>query len=184
MENAAFAEKQGIEIRDASISDAPEILKIYDYYVSNTAVSFEYVTPSLAEFEDRMRNTLKRYPYLVILKEGRIAGYSYAGPFKARAAYDHSCEVTIYLEKNCRKCGMGRLLSEALEERLRKLGILNLYACIAYPRGEDPYLTTNSADFHAHMGYTKAGEFHQCGRKFDRWYDMVWMEKMIGEHGN
>ena len=79
---------------------------------------------------------------------------------------------------------MGRRLYEALEEKLWEMGILNLYACIAYPETEDEYLTTNSADFHAHLGYTKVGEFHKCGYKFSRWYNIIWMEKIIGKHEN
>ena len=77
---------------------------------------------------------------------------------------------------------MGRRLYEATEARLRDLGILNLYACIGYPEEEDEYLTKNSAQFHAHLGYQKVGEFHRCGRKFGRWYHMIWMEKIIGDH--
>ena len=57
------------------------------------------------------------------------------------------------------------------------MGILNLYACIGYPQVEDEYLTKNSAEFHAHLGFELVGTFHNCGYKFDRWYDMVWMEK-------
>ena len=77
---------------------------------------------------------------------------------------------------------MGRMLYEALETVLKEMGILNLYACIGYPETEDEYLTRNSADFHAHLGFEKVGEFHKCGYKFDRWYSMIWMEKIIGEH--
>ncbi len=97
-------------------------------------------------------------------------------------AYNWSCEMTIYLDHNVQKYGMGRILYEALEKALHNMGILNLYACIGYPEHEDEYLTTNSADFHAHMGYVKIGEFHKCGYKFDRWYNMIWMEKIIGTH--
>ena len=59
---------------------------------------------------------------------------------------------------------------------------LNLYACIADPVTEDEYLTRNSEHFHSHLGYTKVGRFHNCGYKFNRWYNMIWMEKIIGEH--
>lgn len=170
------------EIRDAKISDVKRLLEIYNYYVQNTAITFEYDTPSLEEFSSRMGNIMKRYPYLVIENEGRIIGYAYAGVFKARAAYDWSCETTIYIDRNERKSGMGRMLYEALEEKLKARGILNLYACIGYPEIDDEYLTKNSADFHEHLGYTKVGEFHKCGYKFGRWYDMIWMEKIIGEH--
>ena len=65
---------------------------------------------------------------------------------------------------------------------MKEMGILNLYACIAYPEEEDEYLTKNSVRFHEHLGFKEAGRFHKCGYKFNRWYDMVWMEKLIGEH--
>lgn len=171
-----------ITIRNATMQDAECILEIYDYYVKNTAISFEYDTPSLDEFRGRMEKTMQRYPYLVILKDEHIEGYAYAGAFVGRMAYNWSCETTIYLDHNAQKCGMGRILYEALEKALHDMGILNLYACIGYPEHEDEYLTTNSADFHTHMGYVKVGEFHKCGYKFDRWYNMIWMEKMIGAH--
>ncbi|MBQ5675892.1 MAG: GNAT family N-acetyltransferase, partial [Lachnospiraceae bacterium] len=79
-------------------------------------------------------------------------------------------------------CGYGRKLYEALERALVDQGILNLYACIAYPIVEDEYLTKNSAQFHAHLGYKTVGEFYKCGYKFGRWYNMIWMEKLIGKH--
>lgn len=170
-------------VRDASIEDAERLLEIYAYYVTNTAISFEYEVPALKEFQNRIGNTLKRYPYLVVEKNGTIQGYAYAGSFVGRAAYGWSCELTVYLDHASRKCGLGRKIYEALEERLRDMGILNLYACIGYPEQEDEYLNKNSAGFHAHLGFTKVGEFHKCGYKFGRWYNMIWMEKIIGEHG-
>ena len=62
------------------------------------------------------------------------------------------------------------------------MGILNLYACIGYPEQNDEYLTTNSAGFHAHLGFIEVGRFHRCGYKFGRWYHMIWMEKEIAGH--
>ena len=171
-----------ISVRNAAMEDAERILEIYDYYVKNTAISFEWDTPSLDEFKGRMEKTMRRYPYLVILQDGRIEGYAYAGPFVGRAAYGWSCEMTVYLDHAAQKRGMGRRIYEAMEQALRDMGILNLYACIGYPEQEDEYLTTNSAGFHAHLGYVKVGEFHRCGYKFNRWYDMIWMEKIIGAY--
>ena len=113
-------------VRTAKKEDAERLLEIYDYYVRNTAVSFEYETPSLDEFMSRMEHTLTKYPYLVIVRDGRIEGYAYAGPFKGRPAYGWSCEISIYLDRSVLKCGL------------------------AY--------------------------------KFGRWYNMIWMEKNIGEH--
>ncbi len=173
---------ENIVIRSATVKDAEVLLNIYAYYVENTAITFEYDVPTLEEFEQRILNTLKKYPYLVIEKEGQIMGYAYAGPFKERSAYDWSAELSIYLAKDAVRCGLGRMLYEALEVEMKKRGYLNLYACIGYPIEEDEYLTKNSAEFHAHLGYQLVGEFHKCGYKFGRWYNMIWMEKLIGEH--
>ena len=169
-------------IRSANVDDAVRLLDIYSYYVENTAISFEYDAPKLEEFEGRIKKTLEKYPYLVIEEDGEIQGYAYAGPFKGRAAYDHSCEISIYLDRNARGKGYGRALYEELSKKLAEMDILNLYACIAYPIEEDEYLTRNSEQFHAHLGFVKVGEFHKCAYKFGRWYNMIWMEKIIVEH--
>lgn len=174
--------KVNMQIRSACVGDAPDLLRIYAYYVENTAISFEYETPSLDEFADRIAATLEEYPYIVIEEDGEIRGYAYAGPLKTRAAYDRSCEVSIYLDRGARGKGYGRALYEELERRLKEAGILNLYACIASPIVENEFLTNNSELFHAHLGYEKVGHFHKCGYKFGRWYDMIWMEKIVCEH--
>ena len=171
-----------ITIRSASIQDAEAILKIYSHYVQNTAISFEYDVPTLEEFRGRIAHTLENYPYLVAEQNGAIIGYAYGSQFHERAAYSRCAEVSIYVDIDARKCGVGRILYEALEKALKEQGILNLYACIAYTDNEDEYLNNNSAQFHAHLGYTEIGRFHKCGYKFNRWYDMIWMEKFIGEH--
>ena len=169
-------------IRPASPDDAGRLVEIYRPYVETTAITFEYVTPSEEEFRERMSRTLKKYSYLVAELDGRVSGYTYAGPFVGRAAYDWSVETTIYLEQSARRCGIGGRLYSALEDALRSMGILNLNACIAVPEKDDEYLTRNSVEFHTHLGYKWVGEFHSCGYKFGRWYNMAWMEKFIGEH--
>lgn len=99
-----------VTIRNVSIKDAERILEIYAYYVKKTAITFEYEVPTLNEFQNRIKNTLKRYPYLVIERGGVIQGYAYAGPFVGRTAYDWSCELTIYLDHAAQKCLMYRYL--------------------------------------------------------------------------
>ena len=171
-----------IEIRTATESDAERLLEIYAYYVENTAITFEYEVPSPDEFRDRIRNTLEKYPYICILRDGNILGYAYAGILKDREAYKWSAETAVYVDRNEVKTGLGKILYAELERRLKDSGFKNMYACIAYPSEEDEYLTKNSALFHEHMGFVKVGEFHSCGYKFGRWYDMIYMEKMIGNH--
>lgn len=171
-----------ISVRIAKISDAKELLEIYSYYVENTAVSFEYKAPTVEEFKIRISTTLAKYPYIVAVEDDKPVGYAYASPFHNREAYGRSVETSIYVSKDKRKSGIGRILYQSLEKMLAMQNILNLNACIAYPETEDEYLTKNSVLFHEKLGYTKAGEFHKCGFKFDRWYNVIWMEKHIGEH--
>lgn len=169
-------------IRFATLNDAEEILGIYAPYVLSTAITFEYDVPDLREFKGRMEHTLKKYPYLVAAMGEEILGYAYTGAFVGRSAYDWSAETSIYLKENKRKMGLGKKLYYALETISKAQNILNLNACIAYPPVDDEYLTKNSVEFHTHLGYQMVGEFHKCGYKFGKWYNMVWMEKMIGEH--
>jgi L-amino acid N-acyltransferase YncA len=172
-------------IRMAQPGDAPALLAIYTPYVLNTAITFEYDPPAQEEFLGRMKNTLARYPYLVAVGDGVPLGYAYAAPFKNRAAYDWSVETTIYLAPQARGMGLGRALYLALEDCLRRQHVINLYACIAVTgRKGVPYLTDASPRFHAKMGYRENARFTACGYKFGRWYDMIWMEKQLGEHGD
>lgn len=174
---------QGVGIRCATSGDVDALLAIYRPYVEETAISFEWEVPSAQEFARRMEHTLERYPYLVAERNGAILGYAYAGPFVGRAAYDWSVETTIYLAQDVRRQGIGRRLYLALEESLRRMGILNLNACIGVPREDnDEHLTRASVLFHGKLGYREVGTFQACGYKFGRWYDMAWMEKLIGSH--
>lgn len=169
-------------IRIAAEEDAAELLEIYRPYAENTAITFEYACPSEDEFRERIRHTLAFYPYLTEERDGAIVGYAYAGAFQKRAAYRWSAETSIYVRQDAHGEGIGRELYAALEKAMQLQGIRNAEACIAAPRGEDPYLTDNSIGFHGHLGYRMVGRFERCAYKFHRWYDMIWMEKWIGDH--
>ncbi len=169
-------------IRMATKEDAEQILKIYSPYVTDTAITFEDTVPSIKEFSQRIANTLKRYPYIVALVGGEIIGYAYASPFKQRAAYDWSVETTIYLSQHYRGKGFGKKVYVTLEDMLKRQNILNANACIAYTGVQDTHLDNTSADYHQQLGYTKVAHFTKCGYKFGKWYDMIWMEKMLSEH--
>lgn len=91
-------------------------------------------------------------------------------------------ETTIYIKRDCRGKGVGKLLYHALESVLKRQHVLNLCACIAYSEAEDEHLDHSSILSHEKMGYQKVAHFTKCGYKFGRWYDMIWMEKMLGEH--
>ncbi len=171
-----------ITIRSATPDDAEALLAIYAPYVSETAITFELEPPSLAEFRQRIARIGARYPYLVAEVDGEPVGYAYVGEFHAREAYACSAETAIYLRRDQRGKGVGRRLYQDLEATCAARGITNLYACIAYVEPEDEYLTQASVRFHERMGYRLVGRFNKCARKFDRWYDMVYMEKFVADH--
>ena len=158
------------------------MLAIYAPYVEQTAITFEYDVPTLDDFRQRLLKVQAKYPWIVAEEQGRIVGYAYASAFKERAAYQWAVETSIYVDSGMKQCGIGRQLHEGLEQRLKAQGILNINACISFLDPEDKYLTQDSVRFHEQLGYQKVAHFHQCGKKFGRWYDMIWMEKLIGEH--
>ena len=157
-----------ITISMAEESDAQALLAIYAPYVEKTAVTFEYEVPTVLEFKNRIASTLKRYPYLAAIRDGHILGYAYASAFKERAA-------SIYVSEGARRTGAGSLLYEALEDYLKRQNVINVNACIAYPN-------PGSIAFHEKYGYRTVGHFTKCGYKLGQWWDMVWMEKMLGPH--
>ena len=164
-----------VTIRMAEEADAAALLSIYAPYVEKTAITFEYEVPTVQEFKNRITSTLKRYPYLAAIRDGRIIGYAYASQFKERAAYDWAVETSVYVSGDARRTGAGSLLYEALENYLRRQNVINVNACIAYPN-------PGSITFHEKYGYHTVGHFTKCGYKLGQWWDMVWMEKMLGSH--
>lgn len=171
-----------VQLRVAAPEDAAALVDIYAPYVRDTAITFEYDVPSVAEFAGRIAHVLEKFPYLVAENDGEIVGYAYAGAFHPRAAYQWCVEMSVYVKQDVRRMGVGRKLYDAMETILKLQRLTNVEACIAVPGTPDAHLTMDSVRFHEKMGYRMVGAFHQCGYKFDTWYDMVWMEKHIGEH--
>lgn len=174
---------EAITLRTATPADAGQIREIYAPYVRDTAITFEYEVPTEEEFEQRISHTLERYPYIVAeLADGNIVGYAYAGAYYERTAYSRSVEVSIYVAMGHHGSGIGKRLYEELERELKERGILNLTACIAWIDIPCRYLSHQSPLFHRHMGYDQCAHFHKIGYKFGHWFDIIWMEKMLGEH--
>lgn len=164
-----------MNIRIANVKDAKDLLHIYEYYVKNTSITFEYDTPTIEEFKSRISTTLIKYPYIVAEENGKIYGYAYASAFKSRRAYDWSVETSIYVQAGKGSHGVGTLLYNELERLLKLQNIINVNACITYPNEK-------SQEFHEKFGYKKVAHFTKCGYKFGQWHDMIWMEKFINEH--
>ncbi|HHT7796436.1 TPA: N-acetyltransferase family protein [Streptococcus suis] len=165
-----------IEIRSAQIEDATDLVAIYAPYVENTAITFETEVPTVAAFASRIEKTLEKFPYLVAVEEGVLVGYAYASTYYARAAYDWTVELSVYVRQDVRGKGVGSLLYTALEEELTERGFKNFLACIALPNAA-------SLALHEKRGYEQVAHFKKVGYKFDSWHDIVWLQKsLVGEN--
>lgn len=170
-----------VVIRAASAADLQAMRALYSTYVETSAVTFEYEVPTAEDFAARFESLWDVYPVLVAsTATGMLLGYAYAHPFYGYAAYDWGAELTIYVDKSARRTGVGSCLYDVLEQALRTMGLVSLYACITTcDRGDDPFVTQASVAFHESRGWRLVGRFNECGFKFSRWYDVVWMEKAL-----
>ena len=161
-----------MDIRLAKPSDARSLLDIYAPYVENTAITFEYEVPTIEVFATRIERTLGKYPYLVAEEDGAILGYAYASTYYARAAYDWAVELSVYVSQDARGKGVGSKLYDELEDLLDQMGYMHFLACISLPN-ED------SIAFHTKRGYQQVAHFPKIGYKFNRWHDIVWLQKSL-----
>ena len=167
----------GYKIRTVQLSDAEAILQVYAPFITDTCISFEYVVPSVEEFAQRIASISAEYPYIVLEEDGEIVGYAYSHRYLERVAYSWDVEVTIYLAAKVQGKGLGVILYDALEKLMALQNIKNLYSCIT---GDN----VHSIEMHRSMGYELIGTFPKAGFKHDRWLDVVWMAKTIGEKEN
>ena len=161
-----------MEIRLAKPSDARSLLDIYAPYVENTAITFEYEVPTIEDFANRIDKTLEKYPYLVAEEDGVVLGYAYASTYYARAAYDQAVELSVYVSQDARGKGVGSKLYDALEDLLDQMGYVHFLACISLPNEA-------SLALHRKRGYQQVAHFPKIGYKFNRWYDIVWLQKSL-----
>ena len=161
-----------MEIRLAKPSDARSLLDIYAPYVENTAITFEYEVPTIEDFAIRIEKTLEKYPYLVAEEDGVVLGYAYASTYYARAAYDQAVELSVYVSQDARGKGVGSKLYDALEDLLDQMGYMHFLACISLPNEA-------SLALHRKRGYQQVAHFPKIGYKFNRWHDIVWLQKSL-----
>ncbi len=161
-------------IRMVKDTDAQEILSIYAHYIKETAITFEYEVPTLAEFTKRIREISSDYPYLVCWLDGNIIGYAYAHRQMERAAYQWNAELSVYIDKSHLHHGIGKALYSALIEILQMQNMCNLYGSVTSPN-------KNSEKLHEAFGFSKLGIYHKTGYKCGAWHDVIWFEKNIGD---
>jgi L-amino acid N-acyltransferase YncA len=160
------------QVRSASAADAVACAAIYAPYVTGTTITFETVPPGAEEMAERIAAALRSHAWMVLEDEGRVVGYAYGLPFKARAAYRWSCEVSVYLEMGRRRTGAGRMLYAALFARLVERGFRTAVAGMALPNDA-------SVGLHRAMGFEPVGTYRRIGWKHDAWHDVAWVQRPL-----
>jgi len=157
-------------IRDASARDAAACAAIYADYVRDTVITFETEPPSTEVMAARMAAAAVKHAWLVAEEEGSVVGYAYGGPYKERAAYRWSCEVSVYLAMGRRRTGLGRALYETLFARLAARGYRIATAGMTLPNPA-------SEGLHRAMAFAPIGTWKRIGWKKDAWHDVMWMQR-------
>jgi L-amino acid N-acyltransferase YncA len=166
-------------IRPAKPSDIPAITRIYADAVTHGTASFELEAPIEPEMARRMNDlTSKGFPYIVAESGGELAGYAYAGPFRARPAYRLTVENSVYVAPGSHRRGIGRALLAALIEASEKAGHRQMIAVIG-----DSTKQQASIALHAAAGFKHIGILPDTGFKHGRWLDTVLMQRAIGAGG-
>ncbi len=167
-----------VRIRPAGPGDIAAITRIYADAVEHGAASFELEPPEEAEMARRQQALLAdRYPYLVAERAeraGLVAGYAFAGPYRARPAYRWSVEDSIYIAPEFHRQRIGSLLLERLIEEAQMRGFRQMIAVI----GDSAQ--TASIALHARAGFALVGTLRSVGFKHGRWLDTVLMQRPLG----
>ena len=162
-----------ITLRAFSWSDVPAITEIYRYYVEETAISFELDAPGQETMAERFSGLLRlRHPLIIGEIDGVVAGYAYASFFRPRPAYRFTCEDSIYLDQSRTGRGLGAALLTELLVQAKACGFKQMLAGITADN-------KSSITFHERFGFEQVGYYKQVGFKFDRWYDIVHLQKAL-----
>jgi phosphinothricin acetyltransferase len=162
-------------IRPSTEQDVVAITAIYRDHVLHGTGTFEIEPPTEAEMSARRADVLaKGLPYLVVEENGQVMGFAYCNWFKPRPAFRFSAEDSVYMATTSHRLGLGRALLAELSARAERAGVRKLIAVI----GDSA--NTASVGLHQALGFTQVGTIAACGWKFDRWLDIVLMEKPLG----
>jgi L-amino acid N-acyltransferase YncA len=159
-------------IRPVQGSDAAAVARIYQYYVTQTTISFETEPPSADEIAARIRKVIAKHSWLVYESEDTLLGYAYTSTFRERRAYQSTVESTIYLDRAAIGRGIGRVLYQALLDDAATKGYREALGVIALPNDL-------SVRLHEKLGFVKVAQLEKIGNKFDRWIDVgVWQRHL------
>lgn len=164
-----------IVIREATAGDVAPISEIYNYYILNTAVTFEMCPVSAEEIQGRIAGILAGGGlYYVAEIAGRVVGYYYVTKWNGRCAYATTKEVTVYIDPAEYGKGIGTALYSHMIDQVRSKDIHALLAGICIPNDA-------SVRLHEKFGFRQVSHMKQIGRKFDQWQDVGHWQLLLGE---
>jgi phosphinothricin acetyltransferase len=163
------------EIRPVVDGDIPDIREIYNYYVTNSVVTFDEKKWTIAQWRDKVAHLRKLgLPFLVAQSpSGQVLGYAYVQPMSSKSAYRYSVENSIYLGQAATGKGLGRALLEALITACEQAGIREMVAVISDKGAEA------SIALHEKLGFEEVGRMGRVGFKFGRWLGTVYLQKSL-----
>lgn len=177
------ATSRGVDIRMATVDDLEQIVVIYNHYVVHTPITFDLEPVTVHDRKGWFEqfSTTGRHRLFVAVDRGDVVGYAGSHQFRTKAAYDTTVETTVYCAPSAVGKGVGTMLYSTLFEAIASEDIHSFIAGITLPN-------TASEALHARFGFTLAGVTHGVGRKFDRYWDVGWYERIsrltrVGEPG-
>jgi len=163
----------GPTARPARPEDAGQLAEIYNHYVLTSTITFEEEPVSASEMAARIRGIQSlSYPWLVATAANDLLGYAYAGKWKARAAYRHASEITVYVRAGQERSGVGSALYHQLLPALKACGVHAAIGGVALPNDA-------SVRLHEKFGFEKCAHFPEVGFKFNRWIDVAYWQRLL-----
>jgi len=161
-----------MKIRWVREGDLENIVKLYNFFIENTVVTFETEAISVSEMKSRIDIISSEYPFLVAEVDSEFVGYAYAAGWKERASYFATVESTVYLDSKFHGKGYGFALYSSLLTELKKTNIHSVIGGIA---------DTNAASIalHTKCGFKPIGTLKEVGFKHDRWVDVSYYQKIL-----
>lgn len=158
--------------RPIEAGDYARCLEIYNWYIQNSTATLEFDPLSLVQFSERIERIRQNYPYIVCEDEGIVIGYSYLDPFGVRKGYRYTCDLAIYVDRDQRRKGVGRMLMDAVLAAGKAQGLRDVIAVITDEN-------ETSLAFHARMGFHEAGHMNGIADKFGRRFGVVYMQRTL-----
>jgi len=152
----------------------PAVQAIYSHYVLHDLCSFEEEVPTVEQMQSRRADVLARgLPYLVAMKDGEVAGYAYASPYRSRSAYRHTVEDSIYVAPGMQGRGIGKALLQEVIRRCTESGFTQMVAVVGNSAN------AGSQRVHQRLGFETVGVLRNVGFKFGQWVDTVIMQRAL-----